>query len=107
MSRAQPILRQGEVVRGETERWKVLQKIGEGQFSEVYQVLELSTQQQVSGRRHHRLPPALLPSRQTNHEASVAVAQTRGWCWCHCWAAALWVCTRFGAPLHPAACPEN
>ncbi len=51
-----PLLAQGIVVQ---ERWEVVQKIGEGQFSEVYQVLELGTQEQVKGpgrRRSLRSP---------------------------------------------------
>lgn len=45
-----PVLRQGDLVgseRGEG-RWVVERKIGEGQFSEVYQVVDVNTQQQVS-----------------------------------------------------------
>ncbi|EFN60093.1 hypothetical protein CHLNCDRAFT_133409 [Chlorella variabilis] len=41
-----PLLKPGEVIEGEQGRWQVEKKIGEGQFSEVYQVLELGTQEQ-------------------------------------------------------------
>ncbi|KAL4421516.1 hypothetical protein ABPG75_010807 [Micractinium tetrahymenae] len=43
-----PVLRPGEVVQSERGegRWQVERKIGEGQFSEVYSVVELNTQEQ-------------------------------------------------------------
>lgn len=46
-----PVLRPGEVVQSERGegRWQVERKIGEGQFSEVYSVVEQDTQVQVSG----------------------------------------------------------
>lgn len=51
------MLRPGEVVQSERGEglWQVERKIGEGQFSEVYSVVEQNTQQQVraSGRRRH------------------------------------------------------
>lgn len=48
------VLRQGEVVHSETARYEVLHKIGEGQFSEVYHVVEhnTTTKTQVGPRRH-------------------------------------------------------
>lgn len=53
-----PVLKAGEVVQAERGegRWQVERKIGEGQFSEVYAVLDLRTQQQVwlSGERRRR-----------------------------------------------------
>lgn len=43
-----PVLRQGDVVEGgEGLGWEVVKRIGEGQFSEVYQVQDMRTQEQV------------------------------------------------------------
>lgn len=47
-----PVLRQGDVVEGgEGLGWEVVRRIGEGQFSEVYQVQDMRTQEQVGGGR--------------------------------------------------------
>ena len=42
-----PILLPGEVV-GDDEQWQVEKKIGEGRFSEVYEVLEVHSHVRVS-----------------------------------------------------------
>lgn len=47
-----PVLRTGDVVgQGDAPRWQVGRKIGEGQFSEVYQVQDMQTREQVGCRR--------------------------------------------------------
>ena len=43
-----PVLRCGDVVEGKEGRWEVERKIGEGQFSEVFQVFDRATQEHVS-----------------------------------------------------------
>ncbi len=49
-----PVLRCGDVVEGKEGRWEVERKIGEGQFSEVYHVVDRARQEHVSERQ---LPP--------------------------------------------------
>lgn len=45
-ARAMPVLRAGEVI-GPEGRWQVERKVGEGQFSEVYQVVDMQSREQV------------------------------------------------------------
>lgn len=42
-----PVLRAGEVI-GPEGRWQVERKVGEGQFSEVYQVMDMQSRELVS-----------------------------------------------------------
>lgn len=65
-----PLLRPGDVVEGQEGRWEVERKIGEGQFSEVYHVVDRATQAHVSGRQLLPPPPPL------------STAAGGGWCGC-------------------------
>lgn len=64
-----PILRPGDVVEGQEGHWEVERKIGEGQFSEVYHVVDRATQAHVSGRQLRRRPPPPLSTAAGGGEA--------------------------------------